>query len=141
MSSQDKDNDIVVQELVGLPPDQQAEQIADQFSGVSNLYEPLQTSDIDMRNISDDRPPPNINPYEVYLKIKSVKKKTATVIGDIPIKVIKFCAEEIRYLHTRYPVWGISRNLQDRDCYPSPESFPSPNNQGSTQDSRNSKFF
>ena len=97
MSSQDKDNDIVVQELVGLPPDQQAEQIADQFSGVSNLYEPLRTSDIDIRNISDDRPPPNINPYEVYLKIKSVKKKTATVIGDIPMKVIKFCAEEISF--------------------------------------------
>ena len=97
MSSQCNDNDIVVQELVGLPSEEQAELIADQFTAVSNLYEPLQTSDIDIENIFDDRPPPEINPYLVYLKIKSIKKKTATVIGDIPMTVIKFCAEEISF--------------------------------------------
>ena len=43
MSSQDKDKDVEVQELMNLSPQDQAEQIADQFSGISNLYDPLQT--------------------------------------------------------------------------------------------------
>ena len=75
-------------EIKDLPDEDQAEKIADQFSGVSNQYQPLNSNDIDIRNLSDDRPPPVINPYEVNLKIKSVKKKTATVIEDIPMKLI-----------------------------------------------------
>ena len=90
MSSQERESEIIVQELVGMSPKLQAEKIADQFSGVSNQYQPLNSNDIDIRNLSDDRPPPVINPYEVYLKIKSVKKKTATVIGDIPMKLIRY---------------------------------------------------
>ena len=97
MSSQNKESEVIVQELVGLTPEVQAECIADQFSEISNLYEPLQTSDIDLGSISDKRSPPDINPYLVYLKIKSVKKKTATVIGDVPMKLIKFCAEELSF--------------------------------------------
>ena len=75
MSSQDKENEIIVQELAGLSPKLQAEKIADQFSGVSNQYQPLNSNDIDMKNLSDDRPPPVIYPYEVFLKIKSVKRR------------------------------------------------------------------
>ena len=80
MSSQNKESEVIIQELVGLSLEVQAECIADQFSAVSNLYEPLQTSDTQLGSISDERPPPDINPYLVYLKIKSVKKKTATAI-------------------------------------------------------------
>ena len=95
MSSQDEEQEVEVQELMHLCPQHQAEQIADKISGISNLYDPLQTSDIKLDNISDDPPPPDINPYLVYLKIMAVKKKTATVIGDIPMRIIKFCAEEL----------------------------------------------
>ena len=45
MSSQDEEQEVEVQELMHLCPQDQAEKIADQFSGISNLYDPLQTSD------------------------------------------------------------------------------------------------
>ena len=75
---------------MGIPDQLQAERIADQFAEVSSQYAPLQSEAINLENIFDDRPPPEINPYLIYLKIKSCKKKTATVIGDIPMTIIKF---------------------------------------------------
>jgi hypothetical protein len=93
----EKDGDSEVLELVGIPDQLQAERIADQFAEVSNHYSPLQTESINLEGILDDRPPPEINPYLIYLKIKSCKKKTATVIGDIPMGLIKFCAEELSF--------------------------------------------
>ena len=129
MSSQDKENEIIVQELAGLSPKLQAEKIADQFSGVSNQYQPLNSSDIDMKNLSDDRPPPVINPYEVFLKIKSVKKKTATVIGDIPMKLIKYCAEELSFplcdIYTRAVLYGeYPDSYKEEIVTPVPKIFP-----------------
>ena len=106
----EKDGDSEVQELVGIPDQLQAERIADQFAEVSNQYSPLQTESINLEGILDDRPPPEINPYLIYLKIKSSKKKTATVIGDIPMTIIKFCAEELSFplcdIYTRSVLYG-----------------------------------
>ena len=82
---QESEEDVIVQELLGQSDQIQAERIADQFSEVSGLYSPLKSEDINLECIRDDRPPPEINPYEVYLKIMSHKKKTATVVGDVPI--------------------------------------------------------
>ena len=92
-----KEEEPTVQELMSIPDEQQAEKIADQFSEISHLYSPLRTEDINLNCIIDERPPPEINPYLVYLKIMSHKKKTATVIGDIPMRLIKFCAEELSF--------------------------------------------
>ena len=127
--SNEKDQDIVVQELAGLKPQDQAERIADQFSGVSNLYAPLQASDIDLQQISDDRPPPEINPYLVYLKIKSMKRKTATVIGDIPMKLIQFCAEELSFpltdVYTRAVLFGEYPEIYKIEIVtPAPKVYP-----------------
>ena len=88
---------VVVPELIGLDDKEQTEQIADQFSKVSNLYSPLKNEDINIKDIYDDRPPPEINPYVVYQKIMSTKNKISTVIGDVPMKLIKFCAEELSF--------------------------------------------
>ena len=129
MSSQDKDQDTVVQELMDLSPIDQAEQIADQFARVSNLYSPLQTKDIKLEDISDERPPPNINPYLVYLKIKSVKKKTSTVKGDIPMKLIKYCAEELSFplsdIYERAVLFGEYPNIYKMEIVtPAPKVYP-----------------
>ena len=109
-SNKETNQDTVVQELIGIPAADQAEQIADQFSRVSNIYAPLKAEDINLENIHDDRALPEINPYLVYLKIMSVKKKTATVVGDIPMKVITFCAEELSFplteVYTRALLFG-----------------------------------
>ena len=109
-SNKETNQDTVVQELIGIPAADQAEQIADKFSSVSNIYAPLKAEDINLENIHDDRALPEINPYLVYLKIMSVKKKTATVVGDIPMKVITFCAEELSFplteVYTRALLFG-----------------------------------
>ena len=71
---------------MSIPDEQQAEKIADQFSEISHLYSPLRTEDINLNCIIDERPPPEINPYLVYLFISSYlspvykrpKQKTAT---------------------------------------------------------------
>ena len=95
--SQELNEETVVQDMIGLTDEIQVERIANQFSEVSNAYSPLKDEDIDISYIIDDRPLPDINPYTVYLKIMSIKKKTSTVLGDIPMKVIKFCAEELSF--------------------------------------------
>ena len=85
MSAHHQNEESIVQELIGLSDQDQAEQIADQFCEVSNLYQPLENESIQLESIRDDRPPPEINPYLVYLKIMSLKKKTLTLIDDMPI--------------------------------------------------------
>ena len=111
--SQFSDVDNMVQDLIGESSQSQAEKIADQFAEISNLYSPLKTDDVNLGGVQDDRPPPEINPYLVYLKIMSIKKKTSTSIGDIPMALIKYCAEELSFplsdiykravLHGEYP--------------------------------------
>ena len=64
---------------------------------MSNEYSPIMKEDIDVESIRDTRPLPDINPYVIYLKIMGVKKKTSTVTGDVPMKLIKFCAEDMSF--------------------------------------------
>ena len=125
----DKQEDPVVQELLSVPDEIQAEKIADQFSEVSNLYSPLKTEDINLDYIIDQRPPPEINPYLVYLKIMSYKKKTSTVIGDIPMRVIKFCAEELSFplsdIYTRAVLYGEYPDIYKIEIVtPVPKIYP-----------------
>ena len=81
-----KSNDIDVEELQNLPHPAQAEAIADSFAKIFNLYDPLKTEDIEIP--SDDRSLPLFEAHEVWMKIKSMKKKKSTVKGDIPWKII-----------------------------------------------------
>ena len=81
-----KSNDIDVEELQNLPHPAQAEAIADSFAKIANLYDPLKTEDIEIP--SDDRSLPLFEAHEVWMKIKSMKKKKSTVKGDIPWKII-----------------------------------------------------
>ena len=95
--AQEKNEETIVQDMIGLPDSVQVEKIADQFSSVSNEYSPIMKEDIDVESIRDTRPLPDINPYVIYLKIMGIKKKTSTVRGDVPMKLIKFCAEEMSF--------------------------------------------
>ena len=93
--SQEMNEGVVVQELVGLTDKEQTEQIAEQLSKVFNLYSPLKNEDINIKDIYDKRPLPEFRPYVVYQKIMSTKNKILTVIGDVHMKLITFCAEEL----------------------------------------------
>ena len=66
MSSIDptKDDKILVDELMNLPSSLQAEKIADSFSVISNLYEPLKAEDIHIPNIEDSKACPLFEPHE-----------------------------------------------------------------------------
>ena len=124
-----KEEQAVVQELINIPDEIQVEKIADQFSSISNLYSPLKKEDINLNYIIDERPPPEINPYLVYLKIMSHKKKTATVTGDIPMRVVKFCAEELSFplcdIYTRAVLYGEYPAIYKIEIVtPVPKVFP-----------------
>ena len=81
--------------FLGISDQSQAEQIASQFSEISNIYEPLKTDDISLEGIKNMKPYPLMEPYLVHRKIKKMKSNSATVVGDIPIKVIKMFAYEL----------------------------------------------
>ena len=73
---------------------EQADVIADRFSEIPNLYEPLNSDDVEVPSLEDSKPLALFEPYEIYEKIKEMKKKASTVFGDIPWKVItKFSVE------------------------------------------------
>ena len=68
MSSYFKENedDSEVQDMIGMSNKDQAEHIADQFAEISQIYEPLEKKNINLDNVFDERPPPDLNPYLVY---------------------------------------------------------------------------
>ena len=119
----------VVQELLGLDDSLQVERIADKFSQVANSYSPLKDDDIDTGSICDDRPLPEINPYIIYMAIMSTKKKTLTVLRDVPMKVLKYCAEEISFplsdIYTRAVLYGEYPNIYKLEIVtPAPKVYP-----------------
>ena len=67
-----KSNDIDVEELQKSPHPAQEEAIADSFAKIPG----------------DDRSLPLFEAHEVWMKIKSMKKKKSTVKGHIPWKII-----------------------------------------------------
>ena len=83
-----QDDKVCVQQIMDLPSDQQAERIADDFSKISNLYQPLKSEDIQIPSMINSKPYPLFEPHEVYEKIRKIKKKASTVLGDIPWKIV-----------------------------------------------------
>ena len=83
-----REDKVQVQKLMDLPSESQAELIADGFSEISNLYKPLKAEDIQIPNSENSKPVPIFEPYQIYEKIRKMKKKASTVIGDIPWKII-----------------------------------------------------
>ena len=88
-----KDENICVQELNDLPSQAQAECIADRFAEISNLYQPLNLEDVDIPD--ETKPAPLFEPLHIHKKIKSMKKKTSTILGDIPWKIISEFSVEL----------------------------------------------
>ena len=99
MSSTDPTDDrkIIVEELMDLSSEQQAEVIADQFAKISNLYQPLQTEDIKIPVNANSKPVPLFDPQQIYEKICKMKKKSSTVCGDIPWRIISEYSVELSF--------------------------------------------
>ena len=88
---------ISVEELEGLSSLEQAETIADQFGKISNMYEPVNQKDIDMSKCQNLKPPPLIEPLDVYNKIRKMKKKSSTLKSDVPWKIIVEFSVELSF--------------------------------------------
>ena len=99
MSSHDqaKSEEPNVLSFLGISDQNQAAQIATQFSEISNLYEPLKTEDVSLEEITNTKAYPLMEQYHVHQKIKKMKNNSATIIGDIPIKVIKAFGYELSF--------------------------------------------
>ena len=127
--NQAKSEEPIVESLMDLPNQTQAEEIANQFGKISNLYEPLKTEDICLDDIKNTKPYPCMEPYFVHQKIKSMKSNSATVYGDIPIKIIKLFGYELSFplsdiykrscKYGEYPkIWKVEMITPAPKCYP-----------------------
>ena len=73
-----------------------------------------------------------MEPYFVHMKIKSMKNNTSTVIGDIPIKVIKMfgyeLSEPLSNIFKRCCQLGEYPNIWKLETVtPAPTKFPTEN--------------
>ena len=98
MTGQDTRNQEItsITELEGLESSQQVEIIADHYSKVSNLYQPVKKEHFEeyLKQHSKEKPP-NIGPYKVYRTIKKMNKNSATIPGDLPMKIISKFADDL----------------------------------------------
>ena len=90
-----KDDHVHVEELSGVHAKDQVEIIANKFAEISAQYDPLNRENIVMPNPDPSSPPPLFEPYHVYQKIKEMKKKSSTVHGDLPWRLIREFAVEM----------------------------------------------
>ena len=92
---QTKGENINVEEIMHLSAKDQANKIAENFSKVSNEYEKLKTSDIDLNKATNVKPTPELEEHQVYEYLKRIKTNTSTVLDDVPAKIIREFACEI----------------------------------------------
>ena len=89
LTNQGKTDKIIVEEISHLADSEQAEQIADHISAVSQEYDPLKTEDIEVPKFNQSTTP-HISVEEVLEGLMNIKKSSAR--GDIPAKLIKRAA-------------------------------------------------
>ena len=72
------------------------EVIADHYASVSSQYEPVENKHFsEYLQQHNEQKPPNIGPYKVFRTIRKMNRNSATVPGDLPIKLISRFADEL----------------------------------------------
>ena len=89
-----KSEQINIDSICHLSDQDQAEQIADSFSKVSNQFEPIDKEKICLIP-ENEKPMPVFEAHEVFEYLKRIKTNTATVKDDVPAKIIKEFAPEL----------------------------------------------
>ena len=110
-----KQTNILVDELIGLNDQEQAERIADHYSTISNQYEQVKSDDFKeyFKDTKDGNAVPNVEPLKVHQIIQTMNQKAATVQGDIPIKLITEFSVELAF-----PLAHIIRFCLSNGVYP-----------------------
>ena len=119
---------INIEEISHLPDQEQAEIIADKFSSIPNLYQPLKTEDVSVPPFSA-KDVPQFKPSQVWLLLTQLKTNKSTVPGDFPAKLIKqfaaYIAEPLADIINTSVRWGEYPKMYKYEvCTPVPKSFP-----------------
>jgi hypothetical protein len=93
----DKPSDIIVEEISDHSNHDQAEMIADHYASISNQYEPLRKEDLPGDYSNHGKLPPYVAPFKVNKIIKSMNKKSATVLDDIPMRLIQTFSHDLSF--------------------------------------------
>ena len=125
---QHKVEPIIVEEINHLTDSQQAEAIADHLSAISNEYDHLKTEDIKFSPI----PPgsfPQFSTEEIQKYLENIKTKKSTVLGDVPARVLKECAQylciPVRDVISQSILTGKWAKIYKKETItPIPKSFP-----------------
>ena len=129
MSGQDSRQDnILVGELSGYSNQKQADMIAEHYSAISNQYDPINEDDF-LQYKSKQFCPPEIEPWEVHKTIQGMNKKAATILGDVPIKLIlEFSVElatPLAHIYNSCLENAIYPNIyKSESVTPAPKKFP-----------------
>ena len=91
----EKDSNICVEEISEHSNKVQAEMIADHYSQISNQYQPLTGDDFSNYSNGPGTLPPYVSAYKVNKVIKTMNRKSATVLDDIPMKLIYLFSYEL----------------------------------------------
>ena len=82
------------EEIDSLSDQEQADELADHFSNVRNLYDELRPCDIQMPEF-DEITIPQISQIEVKRQLENIKTNKSVPPGDIPPKVLKLFSEKL----------------------------------------------
>jgi hypothetical protein len=88
ITSDQKDQQINIEEINHLSDQEQAEIIAEKFSSIQYEYEPLKSEDISVPPFSE-KDIPQFHRSQVWLHLTQLNMNKATVPGDLPAKLIK----------------------------------------------------
>ena len=82
--------EIQVESLSGLTNFQAAKQIAEHFAEISNEYSPIDFSQLP--SYLPALPPPQVEEFDVYMRLRKIKKTRSTLPLDVPDKIRKECS-------------------------------------------------
>ena len=125
---QHKSDPVIVDSIKHLSSEEQAEQIADKFSKVSQEYEPLKDSDIQVPE-SEASDIPFFVPKQVQKHLQRIKTNKSVPPGDIPPKLIKQFAKQISFplchiINSSIKLGSWSKLWKCESVTPVPKVFP-----------------
>ena len=125
---QHKSDPVIVDSIKHLSSEEQAEQIADKFSKVSQEYEPLKDSDIQVPEFEASDIPFFV-PKQVQKHLQRIKTNKSVPPGDIPPKLIKQFAKQISFplchiINSSIKLGAWSKLWKCESVTPVPKVFP-----------------
>ena len=103
--------DVQVESLSDLTNSECAQKIADHFASISNEYSPINIAQLP--SYLPAQRPPQIEEYDVYVRLNRLKKTKSTLPVDIPDKLRQACSP-----HLAAPLTAIYNDCLNRAQYP-----------------------